>query len=335
MNRNISRRKFVKTAAAATAAVTILPPAACTGSGSSFDSKGLPTRKLGSTGVDVPRRGFGCGSRWMAVENDDEALGILEYAHDNGLYYWDTAGSYGNERISSEERVGRILPNRRNEVFLVTKTEERVADGVKAGIETSLKRLNTDYIDLMHMHSIGSVEDAESLGDPGMALEVLHQYRDQGIIRHIGFTGHTTAMGMKRAAELYDFEVMMIALNHQVPGGEEKFEEDAVTYAANKGMGVVAMKVIRPRETIQELSPEDLICYALSIEHFSLANIGTDSMDVLKTNIELIKRFKPLDNQKMDEIRMALAPFYRHENLAWMHPSYVDGQEGKTFIAGL
>jgi predicted aldo/keto reductase-like oxidoreductase len=329
MKKKVGRRKFVKTTAAATAAVTILPSVAYTGSTSSFDSKGLPTKKLGSTGVDVPRMGFGCGSRWMSVENDDEALGILEYAHDNGLYYWDTAGSYGNERISSEERIGKLLPDRRDKVFLVSKTQEREADAVKAGIETSLKRLNTDYIDLMHMHSIASVEDAESLGDPGMALEVLHDYRDQGIIRHIGFTGHTTAMGMKRAAELYDFEVMMIALNHQVPSGEEKFEEDAVVFAANKGMGVVAMKVIRPRETIQELSAEDLISYALSIEHFSLVNIGTDSMDVLKANLELLKQFKPLDEQKMNDLRIALTPFYRHENLAWMHPSYRDGWHGK------
>jgi predicted aldo/keto reductase-like oxidoreductase len=328
MKKNISRRRFVKTTAAATAAVTILPPVACTGAGSSFDSKGLPTRKLGSTGIDVPPLGFGCGSRWMAVD-DDEALAMLEYAHDNGLYYWDTAGSYGNDRISSEERIGMLLPERRKEVFLVTKTQEREADAVKAGIETSLKRLRTDYIDLMHMHSIASVEDAESLGDPGMALEVLHQYREQGIIRHIGFTGHTTAQGMKRAAELFDFEVMMIALNHYDPDGEERFEEDAVTYASGKGMGVVAMKTIRPRETVQNLDPRDLIGYALSMEKFSLANVGMDSMDVVRANIELIRDFKPFDQDRMNEIRIALAPFYRHDNLAWMEPGYHDGIRGK------
>ncbi|MCK4853191.1 MAG: aldo/keto reductase [Bacteroidales bacterium] len=331
MKKSLTRREFVQTTAAATAAVAIIPVVGCTKS--PYDPKGLPTRKLGNTGVEVPLLGFGCGSRWMAVENDEEALGILEYAIDHGLYYWDTAANYENEQIPSEERVGKLLKDRRKEVFLVSKVRVREADKAKESIERSLKRLQTDYIDLMHVHSIQSVEDAEQLGDKGNVLKVLHQYRDEGIIRHIGFTGHATAEGMKRAAELYDFEVMMIALNHQVPGGEEKFEELPVPFAANKGMGVVAMKVIRPRETVEGLAPSDLVRYALTLEHFNIANIGHDSMEVLKSNLALIKDFKPLDAKKMEEIQLALQPFYRHENLAWMKPSYVDGMAERQFIA--
>ena len=125
MKRKITRREFVQTSAAAAAALSVLPAAACSLNKSSYDAKGLPTVKLGKTGVKVPRLGFGCGSRWMGVQSDDAALEILEYALQQGLYYWDTAASYGNDRISSEERIGKILKKHRESVFLVSKTGER------------------------------------------------------------------------------------------------------------------------------------------------------------------------------------------------------------------
>ena len=208
---------------------------------------------------------------------------------------------------------------------MVTKVGEREADEAKVTIERSLKRLQTDHIDLLYVHSITDAEDAEQLGNKGKVLEVLHDYRDQGIVKHIGFTGHASAQGMKRAAEMYDFEVMMIALNHQVPSGEEKFEELPVPAAAKRGMGVVAMKVIRPRETIEGLAGSDLVKYALSLDDFHVANIGYDNMEVLNENLSIIKEFKPFDAAKMDEMRTALGPFYRHENLPWMKHGYMDG----------
>lgn len=324
MKRKITRRQFVQTTAAATAAVSMAPAMGCS-KVSSYDAKGLPTVKLGKTGARVPVMGFGLGSRWMSVESDDKALEILEHALDQGLYYWDTAASYGNDRISSEERIGRILKMHRDKVFMVSKTGDRGADNAKVSIERSLERLGTDHLDLLYVHSIDSVEDAEQLGEKGKVLEVLEQYKSEGIVKHIGFTGHATAEGMKRAAELYDFDVMMMALNHQVPEGTEKFEELPAPYARNKGMGVVAMKVIRPRETVEGLLAEDLVQYALSLEDFHMINVGMDSMEVLKHNLEIIRDFSPLEPQKMEEIRMALQPFYRGRNLAWMQPSYVDG----------
>jgi diketogulonate reductase-like aldo/keto reductase len=291
-----TRRNFIKTTAAAAAATALVPTLSCKGLSSPFDAKGLPTIILGKTGVRVPRMGVGLGSRWMGEADDDKALEILEYALNNGLYYWDTAADYGNDRISSEERIGKILNTVRKKVFLVTKVAERDADKARETIERSLKRLNTDYIDLLHVHSIESPEDAESLGEKGKVLEVLHQYRDEGIAKHIGFTGHASAEGMKKAAELYDFEAMMIALNHNIPEGTEKFEEYTVPFAANKGLGIIAMKVIRPRETIEGLDPHDLIKYALSLKLFSVVNIGTDKMDVLKETLNFLKIFNHYPN---------------------------------------
>jgi len=262
----------------------------------------------------------------MSVENDDTALEILETALEQGLYYWDTAASYGNDRISSEERIGKILKNHRERVFMVSKTEDREADAARASIERSLKRLGTDHLDLFHVHSILSVEDAEQLGEKGMVMEVLEQYRSEGVIRNIGFTGHSTAEGMKRAAELYDFDAMMMALNHQVPDGSERFEELPAPFARNKGMGVVAMKVIRPRETVEDLAVKELIRYALSLDEFHMINVGMDSMEVLQQNLEILRSFEPMDEAQMDELRLALEPFFRGEGVEWMQPSYVDGR---------
>jgi hypothetical protein len=123
-----TRRNFIKTTAAAAAATALVPTLSCKGLSSPFDAKGLPTIILGKTGVRVPRMGVGLGSRWMGEADDDKALEILEYALNNGLYYWDTAADYGNDRISSEERIGKILNTVRKKVFLVTKVAERDAD---------------------------------------------------------------------------------------------------------------------------------------------------------------------------------------------------------------
>lgn len=333
MKKHINRRRFIRTTAATTAAIAVAPVSAFNPGTKKFDAKGLPTRKLGNTGLEVPLLGFGLGSRWMGVGDNDKSLEILEHAHDNGMYYWDTAQSYGNSQISSEELTGKLLKSRREKVILVTKTSERDGNDALAAVEQSLKRLQTDYIDIMHVHSIKSVEDAERLGDKGKVYEVLQDLKSQGVIKHLGFTGHTSAEGMKRAAELYDFEVMMISLNHKVPGGAEKFEEHAVPYAYKKGIGVISMKVVRPRETVAGLEPSELIRYALSNNYFSIANIGIDSMKVLKENLQLAKDFNPMSEVEKADIHARLTPFFEHKNLEWMREGYIDGTELHRFMA--
>jgi hypothetical protein len=133
---------------------------------------------------------------------------------------------------------------------------------------------------------------------------------------------------MKRAAELYDFEAMMIAMNHQVRNGSQDFEDHAVPAAAKKGLGVIAMKVLRPRETVTDLDPGDLLGYALTLPHYATANIGTDSMEVLKKNLAYARTFRPLPDAKMQELATRMEPFFSGEHVAWMQPGYVDGQLG-------
>lgn len=314
---HISRRDFIKSSAIASAALTVSPNSLI--KSNPFDAKGLPTRQLGKTGVTVPIMAFGTGSRFMSADTDT-GLEMLEYALDHGLYYWDTAASYKNDKEFSEERLGRVLKNRRKEVFLATKVQERDAEGAKRTVETSLKRLQTDYIDLYQIHSIKQLEDAQNLEE---VVKLLRDYQSQGVIRNVGFTGHTSAEAMAFAAKNYDLDTMLIALNHMKEG--EKFEEMAISAASKKKMGVIAMKVIRPRETVKSLAPERLIKYALTLDKVSAANVGMDSFDVLKTNLNLIKEFKPLPKTEMENLRGELEPFYRSKELPWLQPGYEDG----------
>jgi len=326
MEKKITRRKFVKNASLAAAAITVSPGFKSMVPGPKYDPKGIPTRVFGKTGVEIPIYVLGLGSRWMAVEDNDKALKILEFAFDQGLYYWDTAASYGNDNISSEERIGMILKERRERVFLSSKVgDDRTADNVRKTLETSLKRLQTGYIDLYQVHSVLSEEDAGLLGKKGGAVEGLIKAREEGLIRFIGFTGHADAAGMKKAAVDNDFDTMLIALDHNVPDGKQQFEKLSMPAAAKKGMGILAMKVIRPRETVEGLAPESLINYALSLKHVSAAVIGTDSIDVVKANVELVKNFKPMPESEMQKLRMALRPFHRGGRVPWLQPGYFDG----------
>lgn len=321
MKNRLNRRDFIRTAGLTAAGLAITPQLQA---GQVFyDNKGVPTTTLGKTGVTIPRMVFGTGSRFMAAD-EDKGLELLEYALNNGLYHWDSANTYTFQGQFSEARLGKILKHRRKEVFLSTKVAERNGDKAKQAIEDSLKRLQTDYVDLYQIHSITTEEEVRNFGAKDGVYPVLKKYQEQGVIKYIGFTGHTSAKAMKLAAELYDFDTMLIALNHYSKGKEE-FEEQPVPYAASKGMGVLAMKLIRPRETVQGLDPKDLIRYGLSLKNVTAAVVGIDSMEVLKANLELIKSFKPLSPEKMNEMHGRLDPFYKNSHLPWMHPEYTDG----------
>ncbi len=318
--REITRRDFIEKTTIGTAAV--LTGCKSTAKLGKYDAKGLPTTVLGKTGIRIPRLAIGCGSRFLAADTD-AGLEMMEYALANGLYYWDTANSYINKgtQEASEERLGRLLKSRRKEVFLGTKLGSRDPDEVKKQFETSLNRLQTDHVDILNMHSIQSLEDAQKLGP---VVKVLEEFKAQGMTRFIGFTGHTTAEGMAFAAREYGLDFMLCALNHHQKG-EQAFEKAAVPTAAKHKLGIMVMKVIRPRETVENLAPKQLIRYALSLPQAHGAIISMQSLDIMKQNIALLKSFNPMTASEMEDMAMALQPFYRSKKLEWMQPGYQDG----------
>lgn len=329
-NSNFSRRKFIKGTGLLVAGTGLLPSCnifRMSGSSSSYDAKGLPTAILGSTGVRIPRIAIGLGSRFCTIEKAEEAYNLLNFALDNGLYYWDTAWAYENKKLgfNSEERLGEVLKSRRNEVFISTKVTSRDPDEAMRQIEASLKRLQTDHVDMLKIHDIQS-PDMAKLSEKGSLIDVLGKLKDQGITRFIGYSGHTQAEAMKFMADKGVFDSMLMAMNHwNMATNPQKRQELAIPAAKNQGMGVMLMKVVRPREAIKELDPKDLIRYALSLKGPDGIVLGMDSLDVVKSNLEILRNFKPMDEAGMKEMAMQLTPFYNQENLPWMQPGYCDG----------
>jgi aryl-alcohol dehydrogenase-like predicted oxidoreductase len=325
-NNKLSRRDFMKKCLAGSSVVAGLScKSPFTGKkDTTYDSKGLPTRVLGKTGVRVPLIVVGCGSRFCAVQKQDKSVKILNAALDHGLYYWDTAHDYVYSNVVSEERLGLVLKNRRDEVFLATKVGERTYDGAMRHIEESLNRLQTDRLDILQIHLIRSLDDVEKICAEDGVLKALRKLKDEKVTRFLGFSGHLSAEAMMEMANRYDFDTMLIALNHYSER-QGDFEKQAIPTAAEKKMGILAMKVIRPRETVEGLAAEDLIRYALSLKHVHAAVIGTDSLEVLEKNIQLVNNFKKISPDEMKKISIGLEPVFAGNNLPWMKPSYTDG----------
>ena len=232
MNKSgLNRRTFVKRTIGAG---IVLAAAPMYYSCNPYKSKGLPTALLGNTGVEVPKLAFGLGSRWCTINSEDEALDLLTFALDNGLYYWDTAHSYENKQngVVSEERIGKILKTRRSEVFLSTKISTRDPDEAMRNIELSLKRLQTDKLDILKIHSINSEEDNKIISQKGGLIDIVQKMKEQGVTRFVGFSGHGNAEAMKTMANRGDFDTMLIAMNHW--GNHENDRKNVTIPAALK-----------------------------------------------------------------------------------------------------
>src|SRR5664279_5509737 len=184
--------------------------------GPQYDAKGLPTSVLGKTRVVIPRIAIGLGSRFCNIPTLDEALEMLSFALDNGLYYWDTAYDYVNATNGtiSEERLGHIIKQRRNEIFLSTKISARDPEKFKLQLEESLKRLQTDHVDMLKIHSVESTEDVINICKTGGVLDMVSKMKEEGITKFIGFSGHGNAGALKSMIDSGRFDSMLFAMNH-------------------------------------------------------------------------------------------------------------------------
>src|SRR5208337_2742965 len=142
----ISRRRFLETTGFGTLAVNAAIGAEIGKTGT------LPKRTLGRTGAQVSILAMGGGSRFLMYKEEDKALEALNRAFDLGITYMDTAYGYGDG--ASETRVGKVMATRRKEVWLATKILDRTRDAFMQRLEGSLKRLQTDHVDLVHIHNL-------------------------------------------------------------------------------------------------------------------------------------------------------------------------------------
>ncbi len=180
---------------------------------------------LGRTGAQVSILAFGCGSRFLMYEDLEDGLAVLNRAIDSGINYLDTAVSYGDGK--SETRVGMVMKTRRQEVFLATKmpNRARTRDTALREFEASLKRLQTDHVDLLHIHNVGDDADLAQIESEDGVLKALYEMREQKAARFIGMTSHTDGAVMAKAIERNDIDCVQLAMN---PARAGRLEELAL-----------------------------------------------------------------------------------------------------------
>jgi predicted aldo/keto reductase-like oxidoreductase len=337
MGENYSRRKFIERTICAGVGIAGTKMVFANGTSyeewgkitNQYDPKGLPTTVLGKTGVTIPRIAIGLGSRFLNIPTLDEALEMCNYALDNGLYYWDTAHDYVNNTTGaiSEERLGHIIKNRRNEIFLSTKISAREPEKARLEIEESLKRLQTDHLDMLKIHAVASSEDVATICKKGGVLDLFSKMKEEKVTRFIGFSGHGDAQALKEMVNTGRFDSMLFAMNHY-DANKENRQGLVIPAAKEKGMGIMLMKTVRPKETIPGLEAKELVRFALSLEGPSGIAVGMDSKKVVDSNLNLLRNFKPMNKDEKLKYAMILSPYFRHENLEWMRSGYQDGYMG-------
>ena len=318
MSNDVSRRKFLESIAlggAATASLPMLTNLA------TAKASALPHRTLGHTGAKVSILAFGCGSRFLMYEDEDKAVEVLNHALDLGITYVDTAYAYGNGK--SETRVGKVMATRRKEVWLATKIPDRTRDGFMSRLEASLKRLQTDHVDLVHIHSLGHAADLEKIEAPDGALKGLLEAKEQKMARAIGMTSHTEGAVLAQAIERHPLDCTQMALN---PSGTGEFEKTALVAAKKKGLGVIAMKVYGQEFLIGteggKTDANTLLHFAMSLP-VTTAVAGMPQVEMLEHNVELARNFKPFSSEKMDEIRSQVSVL--HDQMQHHLVGHIDG----------
>jgi uncharacterized protein len=303
MSKEISRREFLENIGIGTAAGTsllLLKDVA----GATPGTNVLPSRTLGRTGAKVSILAFGCGSRFLMYKDEDSASAILNRAIDLGITYLDTAYSYGDG--ASETRVGKVMASRRKEVWLATKIPDRTRDEFMRRLEASLKRLQTDHVDLVHIHSLGQEDDLAKIEAPNGAMKGLMEAREQKMARFAGMTSHTNGEVMAKAIERHDLDCVQMALNASRNG---RFEELALPAANKKNLGIIAMKVTGQEFLVGDgagkADMNSLLRYSMSLPVTS-AVVGMPKPEMLAHNVEIARGFSPLSDQEKEHLRQQL-----------------------------
>lgn len=232
--------------------------------------------------------------------SDEEAERYLQRALELGITYWDTAHSYG--RGQSEVRLGRVLKTERARVFLATKTAARTYEAAAKEVELSLKRLQTDRLDLLQIHNWGPNDDPNAIGRKDGVLTLLRKLREEKVVRFLGITGHATADGLRKVLELYDdFDTVLMPINPASP----EFEEQVVPIAKRKGIAVLAMKVLGRQALLERADAQTLLRYAWSAPVAS-AVVGMTGTSILETNAQHAAAFKPMSSEERTQWRQTL-----------------------------
>ena len=284
-------------------------------------SGSIPTRKFGKIGENVGILGYGGGSQFMKMP-DGEWEPHMELALKSGINYFDTATSYGADAEKpSESRFSEILPPHRDKIILLTKIHERDPDKAKKEFEESLKRLKTDYVDILLIHAITEDDKLSDIAEGNYKL--LEQFKAEKMVRNIGFSSMDSAERSRELIEQLDFDVTLLAMN---PTNYGNFIDVALPAARKKNLGTIAMKVMR--DIVNDYAgPKELLEYAWEKQGVHTAVVSMTGMDPLKQNIEIASNYKEgSQSSKLGyDLEKRLSPLAESQHLVYSKPGYYDG----------
>ena len=308
---SINRRDFLKKMSATALGAALLKTGTpLLASANDLDSMPIPKRPLGKTGFDVTIVSLGGQSTIEQPGTMNESVEIINHALDLGINYIDTSEVYGDG--ISETYIGEVMKDRRDEVFLTTKTFNRNREGIiEQNFRRSCERLQTDYIDLYLAHYINNLETLNAILDPeNGAIRAFEELKEQGKIGNIGLSSHSATV-LNEALDRYDFDCIFLTLNaagmsmNDSPRQTRKFLEKA----REKNVGVIAMK-LTGRNNIWStgITMQQSMCYSLSCGRngntFPVATgaIGITKPEQLDENVRLAKQFTALNDREMDAL---------------------------------
>lgn len=288
----MDRRRFLQTAAATTVISSLsrkLSHAAESGT--------VPTRTLGRTGEKVSI--VGLGGYHIGMQSDEqESIRIIRGALDGGINFLDNCWDYNNGQ--SEIRMGKALRDGyRQKAFLMSKIDGRTKQSASQQIEESLRRLQTDHIDLMQFHEVIRDNDPDRIFAKGGGMEAVLEAKKQGKIRYIGFTGHKSPdfhlkMLNTAFARDFTFDAVQMPLN-VMDAHYDSFEKKVLPVLVEHKIGVLGMKPIGDKLILRSktATPVECLHYAMNLPT-SVVITGCESMDILHQALEAARTFKPM-----------------------------------------
>jgi len=273
---------------------------------------GMPRRVLGRTGVKLSVVGF----PGLALTKCDQEKGTasLHDAFERGINYFDVAPNYGNGDAEIKMGVG-MRGIERSKYFLACKTHKRDKAGAQMELDRSLERLKTDHFDLYQLHHLVKPAEVDQVfGDEG-AMEVILKAKEQGKIKYIGFSAHTTK-GALKAMNQFKFDTVMFPINF-VEFYNKNFGKEILELANEQGAGVISIKPLswglypkdKPKErdwwysSVEEQHQIELAMrFALS-QKGVVAAIPTSFIELLDKTIEAAKVYKPLDTAAAEQLK--------------------------------
>jgi len=313
----LPRRRFLKRLGALTGAALACPRAglaAPTTQGPGLAGQ-LPVRELGRTGAKLTLVGLGSAPVGLCRPGKAQGARIYRTALEAGVNWVDTAYIYDD----AEDYLSELMPEWRERIFLVTKARPEQEDPREAArqmeeqFQTSLRRLQTDHVDLLHIHSVTDQDPAMIMAKDG-PMDFVRKMKDKGLTRFIGVTAHNRPSRLKPILESGGIDAMMVALNfadyHQYP-----FERDILPLARDRGVGILAMKVFGGHRNnlpgynqpgpakLESTLLEQSLHYSLNIEGVIAAAVGVYAAAEIEQAVEWARRWQPMPESQRISLR--------------------------------